>query len=105
VTNDWTRASTDALAIFEERVLLRFIVLSAIAAVVVGFSSKDGGLRIGAAGSRRWRVCYCPVYRAEPVCLGIWSGSFCSTAHSVGAWHGRDARRSSFGPKQWTHVA
>ncbi len=65
VTNDWTRASTDALAIFEERVLLRFIVLSAIAAVVVGFSFKDSGLRIGAAGSRRWRVCYCPVYRPE----------------------------------------
>jgi len=81
VTNDGTRTSTDPIAIFEERVLLRFIVVSGIATVGVVFSFEDSGLPIGAAGSRRWRVCCCPVYRAEPVCIGIGSGSFCSTAH------------------------
>ncbi len=69
MTNAWTRISPDALAIFEERVLLSFIVLSAIATVVVGFSFKDSGMRLGAAGNRRSRVCYCPVFRAAQVFL------------------------------------
>ncbi|NBW50044.1 MAG: chemotaxis protein, partial [Betaproteobacteria bacterium] len=48
MTHARTRTSTEALAMLGDRVLLSYIVLSAIAAVVLGFSFVDSGLAIGA---------------------------------------------------------
>ncbi|CAM8638487.1 Tar Methyl-accepting chemotaxis protein [Comamonadaceae bacterium] len=48
MANVRTRTSTEALAMLGDRVLLSYIVLSAVAAVILGFSFVDSGLAIGA---------------------------------------------------------